>query len=60
MLRCGLVWLINHAARLARDMQRQGWKIEQVSFITGTGALNEEDLKRNLTYFEVPPTSIEV
>ena len=44
---------------LAITMQRQGWKVEQVSFIAGTRSLNEEELKRNLTYFEVPPASIE-
>ncbi len=40
-------------------MQRQGWKIEQVSIIAGARSLNEEDLKKNVTYFEVPPASIE-
>jgi hypothetical protein len=39
--------------------QHQGWQVEQVSFITGARSLNEEGLKKNLTYFEVPPTSIE-
>ena len=40
-------------------MQRQGWKVEQVSFIAGARSFNEEELKKNLTYFEVPPASIE-
>ena len=40
-------------------MQRQGWKVEQVSFIAGARSLNEAELKKNLTYFEVPPVSIE-
>jgi hypothetical protein len=40
-------------------MQRQGWKVEQVSFIAGARSLNEEKLKKTLTYFEVPRTSIE-
>ena len=44
---------------LAITMQRQGWKVEQVSFIAGAQSLNEEKLKKNLTYFEVPPASIE-
>ena len=44
---------------LAITMQRQGWKVEQVSFIAGARSLNEEELKRNLTNFEVPPASIE-
>ena len=33
---------------LAMTMQRQDWKVEQVS-----------ELKKNLTFFEVPPASIE-
>ncbi len=32
---------------------------EQVSFITGAQSLNEEELKKNLTFFEVPPVSVE-
>ena len=44
---------------LAITMNRQGWKVEQVSFIAGARSLNEEELKTNLTYFEVPPVSIE-
>jgi hypothetical protein len=44
---------------LARTMNHQVWKVEQVSFIGGTRSLNEEDLKKNLTFFEVPPASIE-
>jgi hypothetical protein len=37
----------------------QGWKVEQVSFITGTRSLNEEEIKKNLAYFEVPSASVE-
>jgi hypothetical protein len=44
---------------LTITIQRQGWKVEQVSFIAGARSLNEEELKKNLTYFEVPPVSIE-
>ena len=40
-------------------MQRQGWRVEQVSFITGTRSLNEEELIKNLAYFKVPSTSVE-
>ena len=40
-------------------MQSQGWKVEQVSFITGARSFNEKELKKNLTFFEVPPASIE-
>ena len=32
---------------LVMTMQRQGWKVEQVNFITGERSLNEEDLKKN-------------
>ncbi len=46
-------------SELAITMQRQGWKVEQVSFIAGARSLNEEELKKNLTYFEVPPVSKE-
>ncbi len=45
---------------LATTMQRQGWKVEQVSFIAGTRSLNEEELKKNLAYFEVPSASVEL
>ena len=44
---------------LTMTMHRQGWKVEQVSFIAGSWSLNEEELKKNLTFFEVPSTSIE-
>jgi hypothetical protein len=44
---------------LAMTMQRQGWKVEHVSFIAGARSLNEKELQKNLTFFEVPPTSIE-
>ncbi len=30
-----------------------------MSLITGARSLNEKDLKKNLTFFEVPPGSIE-
>jgi hypothetical protein len=40
-------------------MQRQGWKVEQVSFITGVRYLNEEEIKKNLPYFEVPSANVE-
>ena len=40
---------------LVITMQRQGWKVEQVSFIVRARSLNEEEIKKNLTYFEVRP-----
>jgi hypothetical protein len=44
---------------LVMTIQCQSWKVEQVSFITGVRSLNEEELKKNLTFFEVPSASIE-
>ena len=44
---------------LALTMQSQRWKVEQVSCIAGAWSLNEKELKKNLTFFEVPPSSIE-
>ena len=44
---------------LFRTMQHQGWRVEEVTFIAGAWSFKEENLKKNLTYFEVPPTSIE-
>ncbi len=45
---------------LAKTMQRQGWKVEQVSFIAGARSVNEEELKKNLAYFKVPSASAEL
>ncbi len=44
---------------LVITMQRQGWKVEQVTFITGVRSLNEEEFNKNLTYFKVPSASVE-
>jgi hypothetical protein len=44
---------------LTMTMRRQSWKVEQVSFIAGVRSVNEEELKKNLSFFEVPSTSIE-
>jgi hypothetical protein len=49
----------SHRSALAMTMQRQSWKVEQVIFITGVRSLNEEELKKNLTFFEAPSASIE-
>ena len=43
---------------LALTMQSQRWKVEQVSCIAGARSLNEEELKKILTFFEVPSASI--
>ena len=33
-------------SELAITMQRQGWRVEQVSFVAGVWSLNEEELKK--------------
>ena len=45
---------------LGKVMQRSGWVVHQRSFIAGARSLNEEDLKENLEYFQVPSTSVEL
>jgi hypothetical protein len=44
---------------LSDVIRRQGWKVEQISFITGSRSVNEQDLRKNLKFFRVPETSIE-
>ena len=45
---------------LVITIQRQGWRVEQVSFIAGAWSLNEEKLKKHLAYFKVPSASVEL
>ena len=40
-------------------LQREGWKVEQISFIAGAHSLNEQDLRKDLKLFQVPEASIE-
>jgi hypothetical protein len=37
----------------------QGWKVEQISFITGACSVNKQDLRENLKFFRVPEDRIE-
>jgi hypothetical protein len=53
------VQYVSLKSALAITIQRQGWKVEQVSFITEARSLNEEEIKKNLVYFEVPSPSVE-
>ena len=39
-------------------IQRQGWRVEQVSFITGARSVDKQDLSKNLKFFRVPEASI--
>ncbi len=44
---------------LGKTLQHQGRQVEKISFITRSRSLNEEDLRKNLEFFQVPETSIE-
>jgi hypothetical protein len=52
----------NHYASLrsviSTVIQRQGWKVEQISFITGARSVDKQDLSKNLKFFRVPEASI--
>ncbi len=39
-------------------IQRQGWKVDQVSFITGARSVDKQDFCANLKLFRVPEVSI--
>jgi hypothetical protein len=39
-------------------IQRQDWKVEQISFITGARSVDKQDLRKNLKFFRVPEASI--
>jgi hypothetical protein len=39
-------------------IQRQDWKVEQISFITGARSVDKQDLNKNLKFFRVPEASI--
>ncbi len=53
---------VNQYVSLRSDIStvihRQGWKVEQISFITGTRSVDKEDLTKNLKFFRVPEGSI--
>ena len=40
-------------------IQHQGWKVEQVSFITGARSVDKQDFSKNLKKFRVPAASID-
>ncbi len=40
-------------------IQRQGWKVEQISFIMGARSVDKQDLSKNLKFFRVPEASID-
>jgi len=40
-------------------IHRQGWTVEQVSFITGARSVDKQDFSKNLKFFRVPAVSID-
>jgi hypothetical protein len=40
-------------------IHRQGWKVEQISFVTGSRSVNVKHLRRNLKFFRIPEASIQ-
>ncbi len=40
-------------------IHRQGWKVEQISFITGARSVDKQDFNKNLKFFRVPAASID-
>ena len=40
-------------------IQCQGWKVEQIIFITGARSVNEQDLSKNLKFFNASEASIQ-
>jgi hypothetical protein len=39
-------------------IQRQSWKVDQVSFITGARSVDKQDFRNNMKFFGVPEASI--
>jgi hypothetical protein len=39
-------------------IQRQSWKVDQVSFITGVRSVDKQDFSNNMNFFGVPTASI--
>ncbi len=39
-------------------IQRQSWKVDQVSFITGSRSVDKQDFRNNMKFFGVPEASI--
>jgi hypothetical protein len=44
---------------ISEAIQRQGWKVEQISFITGARSVNKQDLSKNQKFFRLPEASIQ-
>ena len=44
---------------ISKVIQHQGWRVEQIIFVTGARSVNKQDLSRNLKFFKVPEASIQ-
>jgi hypothetical protein len=44
---------------VSKAIQLQGWRVEQIIFITGARSLNKQDLSKKLKFFNVPEASIQ-
>ena len=40
-------------------IQCEGWRVKQISFITGARSVNKQDLSKNLKFFNVTEASIQ-
>jgi hypothetical protein len=53
------IHVLCHTTRLCGTViQREGWKVDQVSFITGARSVDKQDFRKNLKFFGVPEASI--
>ncbi len=51
----------NHASlrsAISTVIQRQSWRVDQVSFITGARSVDKQDFSNNMKFFGVPTASI--
>ena len=48
-----------HRSALDKPLRPQGWLMIQVSFIAGARSLNEQELRQNLEFFNIPQASTE-
>jgi hypothetical protein len=44
---------------ISKVMQIEGWRVEEISFITGARSVNKQDFSKNLKFFNVPEASIQ-
>ena len=40
-------------------IQCEGWRVDQITFITGARSVNKQDLSKNLKFFNVSEASIQ-